>query len=384
MSYLTEALLVGGSQGILLSLVILSLPSGNPLASRLLASYVALESLLLLLLHVTYMQPDQSPPVLARLLFTTRALSGPALYLYVCALTEPGYRLQRRHLAHLWVLVFSTTWFVVHALEPEWMTLSTRELQLLPETVAMSSYQSLLMLFYALAARQRLLHHDRRVKQALSALDSVGLRWLLWLVTALIAVSVAHLSLDVLRLQDLIDAPAKAWTNLAMTLTVVYLISLGGLRQPQVFTEPVRVALAAVGNADSAGDSASDERKYQKSGLDDARRAELWAQLQALMNDEEPYLNPTLDLPKLAAMMSVRPQDLSEVINSQYGGSFYDLINHCRIDAAKRLLSEPGEAHRKMLDIALSVGFSSQSTYYNQFKKLTGMTPTTFRQAAAD
>ena len=50
MSLLNEALLVGASQGALLCIVILSLPSANRPAKRLLACYVGLESLHLLFL----------------------------------------------------------------------------------------------------------------------------------------------------------------------------------------------------------------------------------------------------------------------------------------------------------------------------------------------
>jgi len=78
-------------------------------------------------------------------------------------------------------------------------------------------------------------------------------------------------------------------------------------------------------------------------------------------------------------LLGVRPQELSEVINTAYGGSFYDLVNRARVDMAKVLLREPRARRRKMLDIALSVGFSSQSTFYSQFRKQTGMTPTVWR-----
>jgi AraC-like DNA-binding protein len=77
----------------------------------------------------------------------------------------------------------------------------------------------------------------------------------------------------------------------------------------------------------------------------------------------------------------VRPQELSQVINSRSGGSFYDLINTYRIEAAKTLLRTEDGQRRKMLDIALSVGFSSQSTFYHQFKKLTGVTPSMYRES---
>lgn len=382
MSLLNEALLVGASQGFLLCIVILSLPSANPVANRLLVVYVGLESLHLFFLHLSYIDTGDAPPQLLRFLFGMRALDGPALYLYVCSLTTPNYRLERRELGHLWVLVFLLGWFFIQVADPSWRALSTGELQDLPSTVAMSAYQSLVVVGYALVAWQRLNSHQRQLRQALSMVDSVSLSWLQWLMVVLIAVNLLHLSLDMLRLQDAVGADSKMVVNLSMTLLLIYLISIGGLRQPQVFTEPVREALASidVGAPVEANAEAGERGKYQKSGLDEARRREIWSNLQVLLEQERLYLDATLDLPKLARQLTVRPQELSEVINTLYGGSFYDLINRSRVEAAKRLLQEPAKRRRKMLDIALSVGFSSQSTFYTQFKKQTGMTPTSYRE----
>ena len=39
--------------------------------------------------------------------------------------------------------------------------------------------------------------------------------------------------------------------------------------------------------------------------------------------------------------------------------------------------------HLKLLDVALEVGFNSQSTFYNQFKKRCGVTPKKFRDASS-
>lgn len=395
MSLLNEALLVGASQGLLLCIVILSLPSANVVANRLLVLYVGLESLHLFFLYLSYLDATSAPPPLLRFLCSIRVLDGPAVYLYVRSLTTANFRFELGQLRHLWVFVVLLAWFIPLSSNPTWIGLSTRELQELPSTVAISAYQSLALVGYALVAWRLLHSHQRRLQQALSEVDSVNLQWLQWLMVALIAVNVLHLSLDTLRLLDVIGADSKVVINLTMTLLLIYLISIGGLRQPQVFTKPVREALAAIGgdasgmdmsgmgssaDAQAMAESDAERGKYLKSGLDELRRREIWAELQTLMERDKPYLDATLDLPKLARQLVVRPQELSEVINTLYGGSFYDLVNRSRVEAAKALLQEPAERRRKMLDIALSVGFSSQSTFYNQFKKQTGMTPTSYRE----
>lgn len=381
MDFLEEALLVASAQGALLCAVLLSVPSGNRRANNLLVLYVGLESLHLLYLYLVHPASQTVPPPHLRLAFGLRYLDGPVLYFYVKALTNPEFRPRWRDLAHTAVLLVWLLWFGYLAIQPGWLQLTTRELKALPSTVIGATFQSVILVVYASLALARVLHHRNRVQQALSAVDQLDLRWLQWLLAAIVAISIVHILFDGLRLAGGMSADAKAVTNLLVTALLIYLISIGGLRQPQIFSDRVRAALEGVNSRDDAlstGESECDA-KYRKSGLDDNRRRELWLRVQALLEREKPYLEPSLDLPGLARMLNLKPQELSETINREYGGSFYDLVNSHRVEAAKSLLAGPGAQQRKMLDIALSVGFVSQSTFYNRFKKVTGLTPAGFR-----
>jgi AraC-like DNA-binding protein len=381
---LNEALLVGAAQGLLLSAVILSLRSANPAAKAYLALFVGLESLHLFFLHLIYKNSGISPNYWLRLMPSVRILSAPALYFYVCAMTEHPFRLWPRVLKHLWIVLPVIAFFAYLPTTPGWLTMSTIELQHQHSTMWWSSYQSLVVVGYGLLALRQLHRHIRDLEQALSAIESVGLTWLRWLIVAIIAVHTIHIGADLLRFFDLVGPQPKIVINLVATLLLIYLLSIGGLRQAAVFTEPVRTALATIHRSQpeppkTAECDAADNGKYVKSGLDDTRIGDIWQRLQQLLDSEHAYLDPSLDLPKLSRQLGVRPQELSQVINTSSGGSFYQLINHRRIEAAKVMLGENGSQKRKMLDIALSVGFSNQSTFYSQFKKLTGVTPTIYR-----
>jgi AraC-like DNA-binding protein len=379
MPTLNDILLMAASQGGLLCIVILSLPSANPAASRLLTAFVGLESLHLFLLHLHNAHAGDPPLPLLRLLFCLRLLDGPVLYLYVRALTEQGFHFEWRQVVHLWVLPVFLTWFAVLAADPRWLAMSTTELQRLPSTIFLSTCQSLILLGYGLAARSRLSLHEQRLQQVLAAVETLNLRWLKWLITALVAVALFHLLLDGLRLASVVEPQIKYLVNLSVTILLIYLISIGGLRQPKVFTEPVREALQAIEHRREAAAALGERARYQKSGLDDARIDRISERLRQLLALERCYLDPVLDLPRLARLLAVRPQELSEVIHSRFDGNFYELVNRSRVEAAKTLLQDSAARNRKMLDIALSVGFSSQSTFYSQFKKLTGKTPVGYR-----
>lgn len=387
MVFLEEALLVAAAQGFLLCAVLLSVPSANRQANQLLVAYVGLESLHLLFLYLTHPVAQVVPSMPLRVMFGFRYLDGPVLYLYVKALTDPEFRFTRHELKHFAVIILWFIWLAYLSTLPDWRTMTTQELQRNSSIIISASSQSIILVFYSVLALRQVHRHRARIQQALSEVDRFDLRWLEWLLLGMIGIGVIHFGVDLLRLLGVLGSEAKAVTNLVVTALLIYLISIGGLRQPRIFTDAVREALAALKSsrephlgadeADSAGDDIGG--KYRKSGLDDTRRKEIWGRLQQLLVDEHAYLDSSLDLPSLAGQLAVRPQEVSEVINTEYGGSFYDLINHHRIAAAKLLLQQSRERPRKMLDVALSVGFSSQSTFYNRFKLLTGMTPAIYR-----
>lgn len=77
-------------------------------------------------------------------------------------------------------------------------------------------------------------------------------------------------------------------------------------------------------------------------------------------------------------MLSISPQQLSEILNARINKSFYEYTNEHRINEAKRLLIEQPED--KVAYIALKSGFNSLSSFYNSFHKATGESPGVYRK----
>ncbi|MAZ31646.1 MAG: AraC family transcriptional regulator [Thalassospira sp.] len=99
--------------------------------------------------------------------------------------------------------------------------------------------------------------------------------------------------------------------------------------------------------------------------------------LERIVTDRNVMLDPLLTMPKLANAVGVTPNQLSYVLNQHLGKSFFDFVNEVRTNEASRLLIE--EPDRTILDIAISVGFNSKSTFNLAFKKTTGKTPSVYR-----
>ena len=84
-----------------------------------------------------------------------------------------------------------------------------------------------------------------------------------------------------------------------------------------------------------------------------------------------------LSLSSLAAQVGVRPDYLSQALNTQAGCHFFDYVNRYRIEEACRQLRESDET---ILDIGHAVGFNAKSTFNAAFKRFAGQTPSQFRR----
>ena len=98
------------------------------------------------------------------------------------------------------------------------------------------------------------------------------------------------------------------------------------------------------------------------------------------MEKSKPHLNESLTLTELAEQLGMTRNELSSIINSEYGENFYSFVNLRRVEEAKRLLADPDKAHFTILSLAYEAGFPSKSTFHSAFKKSTGLTPTQFRK----
>ena len=121
-------------------------------------------------------------------------------------------------------------------------------------------------------------------------------------------------------------------------------------------------------------------RRYAKSGLDESGLKRVMERLAELMQEDRMFLDSNLSLPQLATELNCSVNHLSQAINSGFGMSFFDYVNQYRVNAAEQQLSAHGGRKGAILDIALSVGFNSTSTFYAAFKKSTGQTPAQYRR----
>jgi len=140
----------------------------------------------------------------------------------------------------------------------------------------------------------------------------------------------------------------------------------------------------ALATRERHGDSttAGGTPRYAKSGLSPGAMEAVLRRLAETMEDDRAYLNSHLSLPELAANLGCSVNHLSQAINEGHGVGFFDYVNGYRVREATSLLALDGPRAPTILDVALSVGFNSTSTFYAAFKRITGKTPARFRREA--
>lgn len=123
--------------------------------------------------------------------------------------------------------------------------------------------------------------------------------------------------------------------------------------------------------------------KYQRAGLSSEFSFELKEKLSDLMEDKKPYLETTLRLNDISELLNVSRNHTSQVINEHFKCSFFDFINQYRVDEAIALLEDSTKRHLSINEIAFLSGFNNRVSFYNAFKKRTGITPTDYRRDSA-
>ncbi|MES2834413.1 MAG: AraC family transcriptional regulator [Pseudomonadota bacterium] len=103
-----------------------------------------------------------------------------------------------------------------------------------------------------------------------------------------------------------------------------------------------------------------------------------------LIREEDIDIDPELRIGDVAARLGAPEHKVSQCISVVLGfANFNRLINHHRIERAKRLLAA-ADGPQSILDVAFDCGFGSVGPFNRAFKAEVGMTPRAYRAQARD
>lgn len=300
-------------------------------------------------------------------------LTGPLLYAYASSLL-PGIVARRQAVAiwHFLPCVVVAAFMLALAIRPALATSVAGGAML----QGVAHAWVVIAVPYLAVSAWRLRDAPRRLEDVSADEASLRITWLRHLITV---IAVLWLIVGLERVSVELSARAWHWPGavLAVVMIVVtYLLAWGGLRLG------VLIPSGLLDQPDAPAMSTDPAARYVRSGLSEAERAQVAADLGTLMREQRLYADSQLDLKRLSERSNWSPNYISQALNQQLGQNFFEFVNGFRIADAQRWLAD-GSDQRSVLEIALACGFGSKSTFNTVFKRMTGLTPTAFRQRAS-
>ena len=115
--------------------------------------------------------------------------------------------------------------------------------------------------------------------------------------------------------------------------------------------------------------------RTSSNAISDHESEQFLNQLKHSMDHDKLYLDPELNLNKVAQHTGINSKTISAILNQYHQTSFNDFVNDYRVREVKERLIDPASQHLTISGIALESGFNSQATFQRAFKSNTGMSP---------
>ncbi|HPE55739.1 MAG TPA: helix-turn-helix domain-containing protein [Bacteroidales bacterium] len=209
--------------------------------------------------------------------------------------------------------------------------------------------------------------YKKRVELVFSNQSKAKSRWISFLAYSMFILTSFALILSVLAL-FIEQTPLELNFVTAIGSTIViYYIAYYLLTHQQAFTEISselsNLSSTEPGNTLKKDSEAKLHKEFEKKIIDQLQK-------------EKIYTNPNITLSALADKIGLPPYLTSKIINTNLNFNFYTLVNYYRLEQVKQeLLVNP---EKSIIEIAWDAGFNSKTTFYEAFKKDTGLSPSEF------
>jgi AraC-like DNA-binding protein len=376
---LKSLIFAGAIQGLFLIFLIRAKKKKN-YPDFLLMVWLGIVSFQLLFYYDSLSPVSRVPHFLQLLGFSLPLLSSPILFLYVYSLAfnnESGFKKYKIHILPYFIYNIIIFYFFID--NHQSITVANGYLHFSEDVPNVIQYFSTMLLAiicggYSIFSLFVLLKYQKSLPDNYSYTEKINLNWLKWIVVSLFVIFV----ILYIIIRYSVNYGMLDYQNLFAVvggILSIYLILIGyfGLRQTTIFTSYPSSSI-------SKNDYISRKVPYKNSGLDNDALEQLLKKLLNYMEKEKPFLDENLSLSKLAQLLNITPNQLSQVINQKTNSNFFNFINSYRVEQVKLKLKNPSYTQYTILGIAYDCGFRSKASFNKIFKQQVGKTPSQYQK----
>lgn len=302
-------------------------------------------------------------------------LHGPFIWVYVKANVTPKFKLPAKFAFHTLPFVLA---FTLHAIN--YYSVPDEQKIHLAQSEAFKQYTtypymvfliSFSLVGYFVYSYRLLKKYEKNIYNSFSFVEEIDLNWLknavgggIFLYSSICLIITSDLFLHYIEF--------RVFEYISSLAGTVYVVILGiyGLSRTNIFSSTEKYANEFV------------KLKPSKLLNDEADSKDLFvSKLMNYMEEEKPFIDYDISVGKLAKQLDVKPEYLSDILNSELKQNFFDFINTYRINEFKEKVKEPNNNNLTLIGIAYDCGFNSKATFNRVFKQKEKMTPSEYKKS---
>jgi len=287
-------------------------------------------------------------------------LLGPLSYFYIKSLSDINFSFKRIYLVHLTPAALSFLAFMIYLLTNA--ALFTHYYEYAYSTFVWCTIYSLASIIILYKKRYGFYNWMITLERKIWIFSLILLSILSW-IASLLLIIFAYSPGDLTAFKDLMHAIIAL--NVAFE---IYLLGYFSLLHPVIFVDEIDY-----------------DKKYPvKQFLTDEDTEQEYKRLKSVMEQQKAYIDTELTLDDLSALTHIiSPVRLSQIIRKHEKMNFNEFLNSYRLNEVKKLLSDPENRQKSILELAFTAGFNSKATFNRVFKERTGLIPKDYRRQSS-
>ena len=356
-------LLLGAIQGGILSVVLFN-SKFNRIANKVLSISIFIVSVALLLAYFQITLDYQVYTFQIKSILPLSLIFVPLIYLYTKLNTNENKRITfydlKYFLPFFIILIYNVPFYLgsseqkIEYFERENITSSAFPIDQIEIIFVNLIIFAFSILIFLLVRKMR-----KNLENEVSNYSGELVKLMFFLAYAILVFTLTGLVLSLLQLAgksypDILDF----FTAIGSTL-LIYFIGYYTMWHPQIF-HPLK--------EEPQKDTRKPVKENKESMYDD-----YLLKIVDCMETDKLYRDPELTLQSFSDKVNIPSYLVSKIINTKTGLNFYNFVNRYRIEEVKQELKQSKSP--QIIQIAFAAGFNTKSSFYNYFKKDTGLSP---------